>query len=57
MNDPSNEEVTNDITADSEDWWEELLLDNPQFSDRIAKARQNLREGKGTSMGAFHFCK
>lgn len=46
----SNEEMATDILANSEDWWEELLLHNPQFSDRIAKARQNLREGKGTSI-------
>lgn len=49
MNDSSNEEGTKEI-ADYEDWWEELLLHNPQFSDRIAKARQDLREGKGTSI-------
>ena len=35
---------------DSEDWWEELLLQNPQFLKRIEKARRNLREGKGISL-------
>lgn len=35
---------------DSEDWWEELLLQNPQFLKQIAKARSSLREGKGISL-------
>ncbi|MEQ9354469.1 prevent-host-death protein [Coleofasciculus chthonoplastes] len=35
---------------DSEDWWEELLLQNPQFLKRIEKARSSLREGKGISL-------
>jgi PHD/YefM family antitoxin component YafN of YafNO toxin-antitoxin module len=35
---------------DSEDWWEELLLQNPQFLKRIEKARRSLREGKGISL-------
>ncbi|MGD2179813.1 type II toxin-antitoxin system prevent-host-death family antitoxin [Lusitaniella coriacea] len=35
---------------DAEDWWEELLLHNPKFLARIAQARENLREGKSTSI-------
>ncbi len=35
---------------DSEDWWEELLLQNPKFLKRIEKARSSLREGKGISL-------
>ncbi|MFP4102582.1 prevent-host-death protein [Coleofasciculus sp.] len=35
---------------DSEDWWEELLLQNPQFLKQIEKARISLREGKGISL-------
>ncbi len=35
---------------DSEDWWEELLLQNPQFLKRIEKARSSLRQGKGISL-------
>ncbi|MFP4413743.1 hypothetical protein [Coleofasciculus sp.] len=35
---------------DSEDWWEELLLQNPQFLKRIEKARSSLREEKGISL-------
>lgn len=31
---------------DSEDWWEELLLQDPRFQDRIARSRQSLKEGK-----------
>jgi len=33
-----------------EDWWEELLLRNPDFVERIAQARNSLKEGKGISM-------
>lgn len=35
---------------DPEDWWEELLLHSQAFRERIAQARQNLREGKGISI-------
>lgn len=35
---------------DSEDWWEELLLREPRFQERVARARQSLREGKGISI-------
>lgn len=31
----------------SEDWWEDLLLRHPLFQERIAQARQSLREGSG----------
>ena len=36
--------------ADSEDWWEELLLHSPGFIERIKQARKSLREGKGISI-------
>ena len=35
---------------DSEDWWEELLLHNQGFLDRIDLARQNLKAGKGIAI-------
>ena len=35
---------------DSEDWWEELLLREPRFQERVARSRQSLREGKGISI-------
>ncbi|HAZ49395.1 MAG TPA: prevent-host-death protein [Cyanobacteria bacterium UBA11369] len=35
---------------DPEDLWEELLLRNPDFVERIAQARKSLKEGKGISM-------
>lgn len=35
---------------ESEDWWEELLLREPHFQERVARARQSLREGKGISI-------
>jgi hypothetical protein len=31
---------------DPDDWWEELLLRNPAFQARVAKARQNFRQGR-----------
>lgn len=36
--------------ADTEDWWEELLLRNPRFQERLEQARQSLREGKGITL-------
>lgn len=36
--------------SDHEDWWEELLLNNPRFQARIAQARANLNEGKGITL-------
>ena len=33
-----------------ESWWEELLLRDPRFKDRIVRARANLREGRGISI-------
>ena len=33
-----------------ESWWEELLLRDPRFKDRIARARANLRESRGISI-------
>lgn len=36
--------------SDPEDWWEELLLRNPRFQNRIEQARQSLREGKGITL-------
>lgn len=35
---------------DPEDWWEELLLRNPRFQERIEQSRQNLREGQGITL-------
>ncbi|MFB2836670.1 type II toxin-antitoxin system Phd/YefM family antitoxin [Floridanema evergladense] len=35
---------------DTEDWWEELLLQDPRFQAEVAQARQSLREGKGISI-------
>ena len=34
----------------SEDWWEELLLQDPRFEAQIAQARQSLKDGKGISI-------
>jgi prevent-host-death family protein len=36
--------------ADTDDWWEELLLRNPRFQERLEQARQSLREGKGITL-------
>jgi prevent-host-death family protein len=38
---------------DPEAWWEELLLRDPGFKDRVAQARVSLREGKRTSIEAL----
>ena len=35
---------------DPEDWWEEMLLRNPRFQERVEQARQSLREGKGITL-------
>jgi len=35
---------------ESDDWWEELLMREPQFQARVSQARQSLREGKGISI-------
>jgi prevent-host-death family protein len=35
---------------DPEAWWEELLLRDPRFKERVAQARNTLREGKGVSI-------
>lgn len=35
---------------ESEDGWEEWLLNHPLFRERIARSRQSLREGKGISI-------
>ena len=35
---------------ESEDWWEEALLQNPYFQERIAQARRSAREGKRFSI-------
>jgi len=32
---------------DPETWWEELLLRDPRFQERIAQARTSLRNGQG----------
>lgn len=33
-----------------EDWWEELMLREPNFETEIARASQSLQEGKGISI-------
>lgn len=38
---------------DPEAWWEELLLRDPSFKDRIAQARSSLHEGRGSSIEAL----
>lgn len=35
---------------DPEDWWEELLLRNPRFQERIDQSRQSLRTGQGITL-------
>lgn len=35
---------------DPEDWWEELLLRNPRFQERIDQSRQSLRAGQGVTL-------
>jgi len=35
---------------DPEAWWEELLLRDPRFRDRVVQARANLREGQGITI-------
>jgi prevent-host-death family protein len=36
--------------ADPEDWWEELLMRNPRFQERIEESRQSLRAGQGITL-------
>ena len=35
---------------DPEAWWEELLLRDPRFRERVTQARDSLREGHGISI-------
>jgi prevent-host-death family protein len=35
---------------DPEAWWEELLLRDPRFRERVAQARERLRAGQGISI-------
>jgi prevent-host-death family protein len=35
---------------DPEAWWEELLLRDPRFRERVAQARSSLRDGQGISI-------
>ena len=35
---------------DPEAWWEELLLRDPRFRQRVAQARDSLRAGQGISI-------
>ena len=35
---------------DPEAWWEELLLRDPRFRERVAQARGSLRDGRGISI-------
>ncbi len=36
-----------------EDWWEEMLLRDPRFQERVAQARSSLRNGEGISIEAL----
>jgi prevent-host-death family protein len=36
--------------GDPEAWWEELLTREPRFRDRVAQARNRLRDGQGISL-------
>ena len=38
---------------DPEAWWEELLLRDPRFKDRVTQARSSLRDGRGISIEAL----
>lgn len=35
---------------DPEAWWEELLVRDPRFRERVAQARTSVLEGKGISI-------
>ena len=35
---------------DPEAWWEEMLLREPRFQERVAQARSSLRNGQGISI-------
>ena len=35
---------------DPEAWWEEMLLRDPRFQERVAQARSSLRNGQGISI-------
>lgn len=35
---------------DPEAWWEELLLRDPRFRERVAQARGSVSEGRGISI-------
>ncbi|WP_423223063.1 type II toxin-antitoxin system Phd/YefM family antitoxin [Candidatus Amarolinea aalborgensis] len=35
---------------DPEAWWEELLLRDPRFRERVLQARSSLRDGQGLSI-------
>jgi mRNA-degrading endonuclease RelE of RelBE toxin-antitoxin system len=39
---------------DHETWWEELLLRDPRFRERVTQARGSLGEGKGISICGQH---
>ena len=36
-----------------EEWWEELLLRDPRFRERVADARDSVRAGRGISIEAL----
>ncbi len=38
---------------DPEDWWEELLLRNPRFQERVEQSRQSIRVGQGITLEAL----
>lgn len=35
---------------DPEAWWEELLVRDPRFRERVSQARSSLREGRGITI-------
>lgn len=35
---------------DPEAWWEELLVRDPRFRERVSRARSSLREGRGITI-------
>lgn len=36
--------------GDPEDWWEELLLHDQPFLDRVASARKRIQDGQGVTI-------
>lgn len=42
-------QIRKNWNSDSEAWWEELLRDG-RFRERVAQARDSVREGRGVSI-------